>query len=49
MASACGGMASKNKPDELGEVYQDGKLIQTPETAKKWVSLLQLWRNETGR
>ena len=39
----------KNKPDELGEVYKDGKLIQTPETAKKWVSLLQLWRNETGR
>jgi hypothetical protein len=39
----------KNKPDQLSEVYKDGKLIQTPETAKKWVGLLQLWRNETGR
>jgi hypothetical protein len=39
----------KNKPDELNEVYKDAKLIQTPETAKKWVSLLQLWRKETSR
>jgi len=39
----------KNKPDELSEVYKDGKLVQTSETARKWVSLLQLWRKETGR
>jgi len=39
----------KNKSDELNEVYKDAKLIQTHETAKKWVSLLQLWRKETGR
>ena len=38
----------KNKPGELNEVYKDGKLIQTSETAKKWVSLLQLWREKTG-
>ena len=38
----------KNRPDELSEVYRDGKLIQTSETAMKWVSLLQLWRKETG-
>jgi len=38
----------KNKPDELNEVYKDGKLIQTSETAKKWVTLLQFWRKETG-
>ena len=38
----------KNKPFELNEVYKDGKLIRTSETAKKWVSLLQLWRKETS-
>jgi len=39
----------KNKPIELSEVYKDGKLIQTSETAKKWIGLLQLWQKETGR
>jgi len=38
----------KNKPAELTEVYKDGRLIQTSETAKKWVSLLQLWQREIG-
>jgi len=38
----------KNKPSELSEVYADGKLIRTSETAKKWVILLQLWRKETS-
>lgn len=38
----------KNKPGELNEVYKDGKLIQTNETAKKWISLLQLWQKETN-
>lgn len=37
----------KNRPGELNEVYKNGKLIQTSETAKKWVSLLQLWRKDT--
>jgi hypothetical protein len=37
-----------NRPNELNEVYKDGKLIQTSETAKKWLSLLQLWQKETG-
>ena len=36
----------KNKPTELNDVYKDGKLIRTSETAKKWVLLLQLWRKE---
>jgi hypothetical protein len=38
----------KNKPDELNEVYKGGKLIQTAESATKWVRLLELWRKETG-
>jgi hypothetical protein len=38
----------KNKPSELSEVYTDGKLIRTSETAEKWVILLQLWRKETS-
>jgi len=38
----------KNKPTELSEVYKDGKLIRTSETAKKWIGLLQLWQKETG-
>jgi hypothetical protein len=38
----------KNRPNELNEVYKDGKLIQTSETAKTWVILLQLWRKETS-
>lgn len=38
----------KNRPGELDEVYKKGKLVQTPETARKWVQLLQLWRKETA-
>ena len=37
----------KNRPAELDEVYKKEKLVQTPETAKKWIKLLQLWRKET--
>jgi hypothetical protein len=37
----------KNKPSELNEAYKNGKLVRTSEMAKKWVSLLQLWRRET--
>ena len=39
----------KNKPGELDEVYKNGKLVQTSETAKKWISLLQLWHRETDK
>lgn len=39
----------KNKPAGLNEVYQDNKLIQTNETAKKWASLLKLWKKETSK
>jgi hypothetical protein len=36
----------KNRPGEVDEVYKKGKFVQTPETAKKWVKLLQLWRKQ---
>jgi len=39
----------KNKPQELNEVYQDNRLIQTEITANKWRELLKQWKNETGR
>lgn len=39
----------KNKPVDLDEVYQKGKLVQTPETAKKWVRLLRLWHTATSK
>jgi hypothetical protein len=38
----------KNKPNELDEVYKNGKLVQSAATAKKWVSLLKTWRNQTA-
>jgi len=38
----------KNRPIQFREVYKDGKVIRTSETAKKWISLLQLWQKETG-
>ncbi len=34
----------KNKPGELNEVYQNGKLIQTEMAATKWRALLQQWK-----
>jgi hypothetical protein len=37
----------KNKPDELNEVYQDNKLIQTEVAANKWRELLKAWRDQT--
>jgi len=37
----------KNKPNELNEVYKNGKLIQSSETVRKWVELLTLWHKET--
>jgi len=36
----------KNKSTELDEIYKKGRLVQTSETARKWISLLQLWRKE---
>lgn len=37
----------ENKPGELNEVYQDGKLIQTESSAKKWVELLSEWKEKS--
>ena len=34
-----------NKPVELKEVYQNGKLIQTEAAANKWRTLLQEWQS----
>ena len=39
----------QHRPNDLNEVYINGKLVQTSETAKKWVDLLQLWRKKTRR
>lgn len=38
----------KNKPQELNEVYQENKLIQTEVAANKWRELLTLWRRQTN-
>lgn len=37
----------KNHPAELKQVYQEHKLVQNPEAARKWVSLLQQWKEAT--
>ena len=37
----------QNMPTQLDEVYQDNKLVQTEESAKKWVMLLTTWREKT--
>ena len=34
-----------NMPAELSEVYQNGKLVQTEATAKKWKILLAKWQS----
>ncbi len=34
----------ENMPDELNEVYRDKKLIRTERTAKRWVELLKIWK-----
>jgi hypothetical protein len=36
----------KNKPAELNEVYQNGKLVQTEEAANKWRTLLRTWQSQ---
>ena len=36
----------KNIPDELSEVYQNNKLVQTEATAIKWRTLLQEWKSQ---
>ncbi|HEY2722090.1 MAG TPA: hypothetical protein VGI82_10220 [Chitinophagaceae bacterium] len=38
-----------NRPLELDKVYKNGKLVQTAEAAKKWTTLLRLWKNETAQ
>lgn len=37
----------QNKPGELNEVYQDGKLIQNESSARKWVELLTEWKEKS--
>ena len=37
----------KNMPVQLDEVYKDNKLIQTEESARKWIKLLQVWKEKT--
>jgi len=37
----------KNKPFELNEIYKEESLVQTPQTATKWIELLRQWRQET--
>ena len=37
----------QNMPTQLDEVYKDNKLVQTEESAKKWISLLKTWREKT--
>jgi len=39
----------QHRPNDLNEVYINGKLVQTSETARKWVDLRQLWRKKTRR
>lgn len=35
-----------NMPDELNEVYQNGKLVQTETAANKWKVLLAKWQSQ---
>ena len=37
----------QNKPAELGEVYQNGKLIQNEEAARQWIRLLNEWKKNS--
>ena len=37
----------KNNPSELDKVYSNGKLIRTEEAAKKWVVLLNEWKQKS--
>lgn len=38
-----------NMPDSLATVYQNNKLIQNEESAKKWVRLLKQWKENTNQ
>jgi hypothetical protein len=38
-----------NMPDSLSGVYQNGRLIQNEESAKKWVWLLTQWKENTRK
>lgn len=39
----------EHHPDALPRVFPNGKLAQTRETAREWVSLLRAWRAATGQ
>lgn len=38
---------NQNRPNDLAEVYKNEKLVQTPATARKWIELLQAWRQQS--
>jgi hypothetical protein len=39
----------KNMPVQLDEVYKDNKLIQTEESARKWIMLLTTWKEKQNK
>lgn len=39
----------KNMPNELSEVYQNNKLVQTEVTANKWRLLLKQWESQKNK
>ena len=39
----------KNRSAELNEIYKNGKLVQTSETAKKWANILKFWKKEVSK
>lgn len=36
--------ASRNEPDELEEIYPEGRMVYTEEMAGRWVALAHRWR-----
>lgn len=39
--------ADVHAPEELAEVYPDGKLVYTEAMGRRWVALLKAWRSST--
>jgi hypothetical protein len=40
--------ARKERPQELSEIYPDGRFVYNTQMAKRWLALLQAWRKATG-
>lgn len=36
--------AGEHEPDELAEIYPDGRLVYSEEMGRRWVALLRRWR-----